>query len=68
MRSIFLHVPYAGGDGVNYGNSDVLLPGHDIDGAPRAGAEQIDSLGAGVFEKRSLELMVNRFGRKVAAP
>ena len=42
---LFLHVPDAGGDGMDHGNFEVFLHRHDVDNAPGAGAEQIDSLG-----------------------
>jgi hypothetical protein len=63
-----LHVPNAGGDGMNHRYSDVFFRGHDIGGAPRAGAEQINGLGVGMFEERLLEMMVDRFGREIVAP
>ena len=35
----FLHVPDAGGDGMDHGNFEVFLHRDDIDDAPGAGAE-----------------------------
>src|SRR5205807_1154013 len=61
-----LHVPDAGGDGMDHRYSEIFLHWDHIDDAPGAGAEKINPLSAGMLEKRSLEMVVDLFRRETA--
>ena len=62
---LFLHVPDPSGDGMHHRHSNIFLRRHHVDNAPSAGAEKIDALSVRIFEKRSFEVMVDRFTRQV---
>src|SRR5215471_10895238 len=56
---LLLHVPYPRGDWMDHRHSHIFLRRHHVDNAPGAGAEKIDALSVGVFDERSLKMMVN---------